>query len=257
MENTGKMELRATTISRAALVAFDGWLTLTLGERYEPADLTADADDWALTFTATTDAFELVDLTVFAANNGISLGGTFEPIRANVALMLLQDELARIEYGRKNFRKAQGQLKRQRKEYKAALKTALAEGRDEAAEQYAAWIAQLDRKAAVELDDRELITKQVAANTLARALDTTVSVAPFKPSVPVTGDTRSVEATITAPNRDAAEAAMFFLVDVLGEDEFVGLADNTVYFGTNITADALAKIRKYIKAHGLKATFAA
>lgn len=59
----------------------------------------------------------------------------------------------------------------------------------------------------------------------------------------------------------AAEAALFFLVEVLGEDEFVGYATTDggyeVYFGTNLTAATYAKIREYVEANGLKAEFAA
>lgn len=87
------------------------------------------------------------------------------------------------------------------------------------------------------------------------AAEPTVTEAPEPIEEPESKET--VEGTILAPDREAAEAAMFFLVDVLGEDEFVGLDDNTVYFGTNITAATYAKIREYVEANGLKAEFAA
>lgn len=69
----------------------------------------------------------------------------------------------------------------------------------------------------------------------------------------------TVEGTLRTPDRDVAEAAMFFLVELLGEDEFVGYDETdgvySVYFGTNITAATYGKIAEYVKANGLSAEF--
>ena len=209
------------------------------------------------------------------------------------ALDNLEWEIASFEYERQNLSKATSIQKKQRTEYAKALKAAKAAGNVEAVERYEAWIENLDATAAniVELPAEEavrLAAREKAAAALAAKLSdltgNTVSVQrkQFSPEafcnkirewaeaviaaapedVPVKRElTESVGGTILTNDREAAEAALFFLLDLLGEDEFVGYDTTddgyTVYFGTNISTDTFAKIRDYVTTHGLNATFAA
>lgn len=145
----------------------------------------------------------------------------------SLALDNLEWEIASLEYERQNLSEATSIQKKQRAEYAKALK--------------AANIVELPAEEAERLAAREKAAPE---------------------DVPVKRElTESVEGTILTNDREAAEAAMFFLLELLGEDEFVGYDTTddgyTVYFGTNLTADTFAKIRDYVTTHGLNATFAA
>ena len=145
----------------------------------------------------------------------------------SLALDNLEWEIASLEYERQNLSEATSTQKKQRAEYVKALK--------------AANIVELPAEEAERLAAREKAAPE---------------------DVPVKRElTESVEGTILTNDREAAEAAMFFLLELLGEDEFVGYDTTddgyTVYFGTNLTADTFAKIRDYVTTHGLNATFAA
>lgn len=221
-----------------------------------------------------------------AAANAAELANNLPSAAAHYrnALDNLEWEIASFEYEHQNLSKATSTQKKQRAEYAKALKAAKAAGDVEAVERYEAWIENLDATAAniVELPAEEavrLAAREKAAAALAAKLSdltgepVNVQRKNFTPNafcnkirewaeaVIAAEEPKTVEATIRTADRDAAEAAMFFLLDLLGEDEFVGYDTTddgyTVYFGTNITAATFAKIRDYVNAHGLNATFAA
>lgn len=161
----------------------------------------------------------------------------------SLALDNLEWEIASLEYERQSLSEATSTQKKQRAEYAKALAAKLS-----------------DLTGNTVSVQRKQFSPEAFCNKIREWAEAVIAAAPE--DVPVKRElTESVEGTILTNDREAAEAAMFFLLDLLGEDEFVGYDTTddgyTVYFGTNLSADTFAKIRDYVTTHGLNATFAA
>lgn len=178
------------------------------------------------------------------------------------ALDNLEWEIASFEYERQNLSKATSIQKKQRAEYAKAAnivelpaeEAVRLAAREKAAAALAAKLSNLTGNTVSV--QRKQFSPEAFCNKIREWAEAVIAAAPVKREL-----TESVKGTILTNDREAAEAALFFLLNLLGEDEFVGYDTTddgyTVYFGTNLSADSFAKIRDYVTTHGLNATFAA